>query len=60
MADDHDTDDDDELDDEPEVAAHVRDAAEQLLAHARASRRRSMPARRSATPPTTAGRIGCA
>jgi len=35
------TDDDEPLDDEPEVPARVRDAAEQLLAHARSDKRRS-------------------
>lgn len=43
MADEHDIvdDDDEDLDDEPRVPARLRDAAEQLLAHARAGRRRS-------------------
>ena len=38
-------DDAEDLDDEPQVPAHLRDAAEQLLAHARTGRRRSRSAR---------------
>jgi len=42
VADEHDTvDDDDPLDDEPQAPAQLREAAEQLLAHARAGWRRS-------------------
>lgn len=42
---DTDGDDDEDLDDEPQAPAHLRDAADQLLAHARAGRRRSRSSR---------------